>query len=177
MTTDLLDWHKEDQTVDPETEYEALLHGLSCTEGFGLFFAQCSPCRGEKIIQQVRQDLTKTIEILKLDAPIADGNIFKRIQQVLSEHPGTAVLFIRGLELSLLDWENLTTSLEWSNTINRDSWQGLPPVLINLNQQRERFRDTFNTRLVFLLPDKQMTQLVKQAPDFFDWRSGWLRFA
>jgi hypothetical protein len=177
MTTDLLDWHEEDQTVDPETEYEALLHGLSCTEGFGLFFAQCSPCRGERIIQQVRQDLTKTIEILNLDAPIADGNIFKRIQQVLSEHPGTAVLFIRGLELSLLDWENPKTSLEWSNTINRDSWQGLPPVLIHLNQQRERFRDTFNTRLVFLLPDEQMTQLVKQAPDFFDWRSGWLRFA
>jgi hypothetical protein len=50
-------------------------------------------------------------------------------------------------------------------------------VLIHLNQQRERFRDTFNTRLVFLLPDEQMTQLVKQAPDFFDWRSGWLRFA
>jgi hypothetical protein len=168
MSTDLLDWHDEDQTVDLGAEYEALLYGLRLTEGFGLFFAQCSPCGGEKIIERVRQDLTKSIEVLKLNAPVTDGNVFKRIQQFLADHPGTEVLFIQGLELSLIDNEE---------SQNRVGGNGVPPVLINLNQQREGFRDNFQQRLVFMLPDEQMTQLIKQAPDFFDWRSGCLSFA
>jgi hypothetical protein len=57
MTTDLLDWHEEDQSVDPEAEYRMLLNGLRRTEGFGLFFVQCSPFGGEQIIQRVRADL------------------------------------------------------------------------------------------------------------------------
>jgi len=69
MSTNLLDWHDEDQTLDPEAEYRMLLNGLRRTEGFGLFFAQCSPFAGEKIIQRVRQDLTQSIEVLKLNAP------------------------------------------------------------------------------------------------------------
>jgi hypothetical protein len=55
MTTDLLDWHEEDQSVDPEAEYRMLLNGLRRTEGFGLFFVQCSPFGGEQIIQRVRR--------------------------------------------------------------------------------------------------------------------------
>jgi hypothetical protein len=167
MSTDLLNWREEDQTVDPEAEYRMLFNGLLRTEGFGLFFAQCLPFGGEKIIQRVRQDLTdQSIAALNLDTPIADGNVFKRIQQFLSDHPGTEVLFIQGLELSLINDE----------AKNCVSWNEVPPVLINLNQQRERFRDSFQQRLVFLLPGEPMTQLIRQAPDFFDWRSGWLRF-
>jgi tetratricopeptide (TPR) repeat protein len=49
-------------------------------------------------------------------------------------------------------------------------------VLINLNQQRERFRDSFHTRLVFLLPIFAVKYLVHRAPDFFDWRSGVAQF-
>jgi hypothetical protein len=46
--TDLLDWHEEDQSIDPEAEYRMLLNGLRRTEGFGLFFVQCSPFGGDK---------------------------------------------------------------------------------------------------------------------------------
>jgi len=178
MSTNLLDWHDEDQTLDPEAEYRMLLNGLRRTEGFGLFFAQCSPFAGEKIIQRVRQDLTQSIEVLKLNAPIADGNVFKCIQRFLADHPDTGVLFIQGLELSLLDYEESKKRLGWSSEkIFSYSWHGVPPVLINLNQQRERFRDSFSTRFVFLLPVFAVKYLVHRAPDFFDWRSGIAQFA
>jgi hypothetical protein len=145
MTTDLLDWHEEDQSVDPEAEYRMLLNGLRRTEGFGLFFVQCSPFGGEQIIQRVRADLAEqTVAVLKLEAPIADGNVFKRIRDFLDTQPKTQVLFIQGLELSLLDYEESKKRLGWSSEkIFSYSWQGVPPVLINLNQQRERFRDSF----------------------------------
>jgi Flp pilus assembly protein TadD len=174
MTTDLLDWHEEDQSVDPEAEYRMLLNGLCRTEGFGLFFVQCSPFGGEQIIQWVRSDLVdQTISVLKLADPIEDGNVFKRIRDFLDTQPKTQVLFIQGLELSLLDYEESKKRLGWSSEkIFSYSWQGVPPVLINLNQQRERFRDSFHTRLVFLLPIFAIKYLVHRAPDFFDWRSG-----
>jgi tetratricopeptide (TPR) repeat protein len=178
MNTDLLDWHEEDQTVDPEAEYRMLLNGLRRTEGFGLFFVQCSPFGGEQIIQRMRADLAdEIISVLKLEAPIADGNVFKRIRDFLDTQPKTQVLFIQGLELSLLDYEESKKRLGWSSEkIFSYSWHGVPPVLINLNQQRERFRDSFHTRLVFLLPIFAFKYLVHRAPDFFDWRSGVAQF-
>jgi tetratricopeptide (TPR) repeat protein len=179
MTTNLLDWHEEDQSVDPEAEYRMLLNGLRRTKGFGLFFVQCSPFGGEQIIQRVQADLAdEMISVLKLEAPIADGNVFKRIHDFLDTQPKTQVLFIQGLELSLLDYEESKKRLGWSSEkIFSYSWQGVPPVLINLNQQRERFRDSFHTRLVFLLPIFAVKYLVHRAPDFFDWRSGVAQFA
>jgi tetratricopeptide (TPR) repeat protein len=177
--TNLLDWDEEDLAVDPEAEYRMLLNGLRRTEGFGLFFVQCSPFGGEQIIQRVREDLAnQTIAVLKLEAPIDDGNVFKRIRDFLDNQPKTQVLFIQGLELSLLDYEESKKRLGWSSKkIFSYSWHGVPPVLINLNQQRERFRDSFNTRLVFLLPIFAVKYLVHRAPDFFDWRSGIIRFS
>jgi hypothetical protein len=133
MTTDLLDWHEEDQTVDPEAEYRMLLNGLRRTKGFGLFFVQCSPFGGEQIIQRVRADLAdEMVAVLKLESSIEDGNVFKRIRDFLDTQPKTQVLFIQGLELSLLDYEESKKRLGWSSEkIFSYSWQGVPPVLIN----------------------------------------------
>jgi superkiller protein 3 len=47
----------------------------------------------------------------------------------------------------------------------------VPPVLINLNQQRERFRDDFKICFVFILPRFAVNYFIHRAPDFFDWRS------
>ncbi|MBE9141068.1 tetratricopeptide repeat protein [Nodosilinea sp. LEGE 07088] len=189
MTTDLLAWDENDQTLDPDAEYRMLLNGLRRTEGFGLFFVECSPFQGEKLIKRTRKDLRgKRVDVLKLEAPISDGNLFKRIKTFLDEREETLftrfqrfvgvsqqtdVLFIQGLELSLLDYEESKKRLGWSSEkIFSYSWHGVPPVLINLNQQRERFRDSFATRIVFLLPVFAVKYLVHRAPDFFDWRSG-----
>ena len=43
-------------------------------------------------------------------------------------------------------------------------------MLINLNQQRERFRDSFANCLAFLLPQYAIKYIIHCAPDFFDWR-------
>jgi tetratricopeptide (TPR) repeat protein len=187
--TDLLDWNEDDLTVDPEAEYRMLLNGLRRTEGFGLFFVQCSPFLGERIVQRIQQDLKgKRVHNLKLEEPILDGNMFKRIKTSIDTHEKTFwnrfrklmggsqhvdILFVQGLELSLLDYEESKKRLGWSSEkIFSYSWHGVPPVLINLNQQRERFRDSFRTAFVFLLPIFAVKYLVHRAPDFFDWRSG-----
>lgn len=174
MTTDLLAWDENDQAPDPDAEYRMLLNGLRRTEGFGLFFVQCSPFGGKQIIQRVREDLTaQPVEVLTLEEPLADGNVFKCIKHFLDDHADTQILFVQGLELSLLDYEESKKRLGWSSEkIFSYSWHGVPPVLINLNQQRERFRDSFAIRIVFLLPAFAVKYLVHRAPDFFDWRSG-----
>ncbi|HSM84042.1 MAG TPA: hypothetical protein VLS96_20295, partial [Nodosilinea sp.] len=68
MTTDLLAWDENDQTLDPDEEYRMLLNGLRRTEGFGLFFVQCSPFGGGQIIERVREDLAaQPVEVLTLE--------------------------------------------------------------------------------------------------------------
>jgi len=177
MNTDLLEWD-EDQTVDSEEEYQALLNGLKRSQGFGLYFVQCSPFSSGKLIERVQADLTdKTIKVLKFEQPIADGNVFKRVNAFLQEHPSD-VLFIQGLENSLAAAEETKKRLGWSSEkIEKLNWREVPLVLNNLNQQRERFRDSFpNTCLVFLLPQYAINYLAHRSPDFFDWRSGVSKF-
>jgi tetratricopeptide (TPR) repeat protein len=48
----------------------------------------------------------------------------------------------------------------------------VPPILNHLNQQRERFRDSFKICFVFLLRAFSINYFLHRAPDFFDWRSG-----
>lgn len=178
MKTDLLDWD-EDQTVDSEEEYQALLNGLKRSQGFGLYFVQCSPFSSGKLIERVQKDLTdQTVSVLKFEQPIADGNVFKRVNAFLREHPSD-VLFIQGLENSLAAAEETKKRLGWSwGKIEKLNWREVPLVLNNLNQQRERFRDSFSkTCLVFLLPQYAINYLVHRSPDFFDWRSGVFNYA
>ncbi len=177
MTANLLDWADELQT-SPDEEYQALLNGLRRAQGFGLYFVQCSLFSGGKLIERVQANLTeKTIGVLKFEHAIADGNVFRRISEFLSRHP-VEVLFIQGLENSLFDAEETKKRLAWSHEkASAYTWREVPPVLINLNQQRERFRDSFATCFVFLLPQYAINYIVHRAPDFFDWRSGKVNYA
>ncbi|MEM1290413.1 MAG: tetratricopeptide repeat protein [Cyanobacteria bacterium P01_H01_bin.162] len=193
MNTDLINWD-EDLAVDSEEEYQAILNGLKRSQGFSLYFVQCSPFSSENLIERIKADLSwpilarlkrllrlssqvsqlpeKKIGVLKFEHPIADGNVFKRINSFLQEHD-TDVLFIQGLENSLIGAEETRKRLGWNQEkIEKLNWREVSPVLNNLNQQRERFRDTFKTCFVFLLPQYAIDCLVQRAPDFFDWRSG-----
>lgn len=176
MTTSLPDW-EEDLVYDPEDEYQSLLRALRRTQGFGLLFVECSPAEGTRIIQRVRNDLTqKTMDVLTFDDPLKDSNVYQRVKQKLTENP-VDVLFIQGLEHSLYDYEDTKRHLGWSSKdIYSYSWKGVPPAMVNLNQQRENFRDSFNTCFVFLVPLFVIKYLIHRAPDFFDWRSGIFRF-
>jgi len=79
---------------------------------------------------------------------------------------------VKRLEYSLYEYEKEKKEIGWeSKDIYSYSCRGVPPVLINLNQRRERFRDDFKNCFVFILPRFAVDYLIKRAPDFFDWRS------
>jgi hypothetical protein len=77
----------------------------------------------------------------------------------------------------LYEYERCKILSGWnSQDIYSYSWKSVPPILNNLNQQRENFRDEFNICFVFLLPQFAIKYFIHRAPDFFDWRSGMFEF-
>ncbi|MCG8366130.1 MAG: tetratricopeptide repeat protein [Pseudanabaenales cyanobacterium] len=178
MPQSITDWD-QDLPKDPAEEYQALLRALRRTQGFGLLFVRCSPAEGERLIQRVREDLPeKQTGVLKFNQPISDGNFYKQVEMYLADKGSTNILFIQGLEHSLYDYEETKKRLSgWSSEDTYSySWKGVPRLLSNLNQQRERFRDSFNVSFVFLVPLFVVKYLIHRAPDFFDWRSGTFEF-
>ncbi|MGD1714057.1 hypothetical protein [Dapis sp. BLCC M172] len=166
---------EEDLPLTVEEEYEALVETIRFTEGFSLLFVECSPQQKTEIIKKIRLDIPQQkIEVLSLDKTVF--NFYNRVKELplLAE---IDILFVTGLEYSLSLYEEEMKERGWdSNEIISISRRGVPPVLVNLNQQRERFRDDFDICFVFLLPRFAMDYLIKRAPDFFDWRSGLFRF-
>jgi tetratricopeptide (TPR) repeat protein len=177
MSQSQANWDEE-IPYDPEAEYQALLRALRRKRGFGLFFVQCSPAEGEKIIQRVQTDLSqKRIEVLKLEESLEQGNLYERVETFLQARKNVEILFIQGLEYSLYDYEETKKRLGWSSEeIYSYSWKGVPRILSHLNQQRERFRDNFDCSFVFLVPLFVIKYFIQRAPDFFDWRSGMFWF-
>ncbi|MEM1172728.1 MAG: tetratricopeptide repeat protein, partial [Cyanobacteria bacterium P01_H01_bin.35] len=156
-------------------EYQDLLNVITFIEGFGLLFVECSPAQGTKIMEKVRQDiLEERVEVLRLDK--TTYNFYNRVKE-LPLLADIDILFVTGLEYSLYQYEeDMKERGLGNNEIISISKRGVPPVLINLNQQRERFRDDFDICFVFLLPRFALDYLIKRAPDFFDWRSGLFQF-
>jgi tetratricopeptide (TPR) repeat protein len=165
-----IDWDEDLPPATPEEEYRALVRTLKRTNGFRLLFVECVPAEGERLIAQVREDLSqKKIEVLSLDKSVYN---FYQIVEDLPKRDEINILFVTGLEYSLYEYEQEKRELGWkSEEIYSYSWRGVPPVLINLNQQRERFRDNFNICFVFILPRFAVNYFIERAPDFFDWRS------
>ena len=178
MNTDLFAW-EDAQIVDSAEEYQAILNGLRRSQDFALFFVRCSSLGGEYLIRRTTVDLKeKTIATLKFDSQVPSGNIFGEINEFLTFYNQVDVLFIRGAEKSLFDAQETKQRLGWiRGKIETYNWRHVPKVLINLNQQRERFRDCFNSILVFLLPQYAIEYIAHRSPDFFDWRSGTFHYS
>lgn len=176
MTISLADWD-EDIVYEPEEEYQAMFRAIQRTQGFGLIFLECASRQAKQVIDRVQKDITqKSVDVLAFQEPLKDGNVYKQVKQKLAQDP-VDVLFIQGLELSLYDYEDTKRHLGWSSEdIYAYSWKGVPPIMVNLNQQREDFRDSFNTCLIFVLPLFAIKYFIHRAPDFFDWRSGHFHF-
>lgn len=174
MKPDLTHWH-QDIATNQEEEYRSFLRALRRSQGFGLLFVRCSPAEGGRLIERVRGDLPqKSIEVLTLEEPVE--KFYQRVE-ALPNREQIDILFVEGLELSFYEYEERKRQEGWdSKDIYSYSWKGVPPVLVNLNQQRERFRDNFRFVLVFLLPTFGIDYFIQRAPDFFDWRSGLFEF-
>ncbi len=174
MPLKLTDWD-DDLPIDKDEEYQAFIRTLQFTEGFELLFVRCSPAGGKLLITKVKEDINnKNIEVLQLDKSI--NNLYEIINN-LANKDQINILFITGLEFSLYEYEECKKLAGWSSKETYSySWEGVPPVLINLNQQRERFRDNLKMCFVFLLPQFAIKYFIQRAPDFFDWRSGLFNF-
>ncbi|MDJ0676210.1 MAG: tetratricopeptide repeat protein [Calothrix sp. MO_167.B42] len=182
MNLQLTDWD-QDLPPEPEEEYQALVRTLQWTDGFGLLFVRCSPRKGEELITKVQGEIKdKNIQVLRLQEPV--DNLYQRIEQLvvrlrspLENRDKIDILFITGLESSFYAYEESKRLVNWlSKDVYSYSWKSVPPVLMNLNQQRERFKDNFNICFVFLLPLFGIKYFIQRAPDFFDWRSGSFEF-
>ncbi|MGJ5634295.1 tetratricopeptide repeat protein, partial [Nostoc sp. CALU 1950] len=174
MVLKLTNWDNN-FAVKGDEEYQALVRTLNFIEGFGLLFVRCSPAEGERIITKVKEDIKdKSIEVLRLDKSV--NNLYEIIEK-LNNKESINFLFVTGLHSSFYEYEECKILNGWnSKDIYSYSWKGVPPVLINLNQQRESFRDNFNICFVFLLPQFAIKYFIQRAPDFFDWRSGMFEF-
>src|SRR4028119_1690903 len=170
MTAEIIDWDADLPPAEPEEEYQTMVRTLKRTDGFQLLFVECSPAVGERLIAKVQADVPqKKIEVLSLDESVYN---FYNIIEDLPERDAINILFVKGLEYSLYEYEKEKKEIGWeSKDIYSYSWRGVPPVLINLNQQRERFRDDFKMCFVFILPRFAVNYFIQRAPDFFDWRS------
>ena len=176
MKPEATDWDEDLPPAEPEEEYRDLVRTLKRTKGFSLLFVECSPAQGERWIARVKTDIPQQkIEVLRLKESVYD---FYNLIEELPNRDRINVLFVQGLEYSLYEYEQEKKELGWeSKDIYSYSWRGVPPVLINLNQQRERFRDNFKICFVFLLPKFAIDYFIQRAPDFFDWRSGLLKLS
>ncbi|MBW4448065.1 MAG: tetratricopeptide repeat protein [Spirirestis rafaelensis WJT71-NPBG6] len=174
MALELTKWD-QDLPSQGDEEYQALVRTLNFTEGFGLLFVRCSPAEGEQLITKIKEDIVnKNIEVIRLEQAV--NNLYEIIDK-LDNKKEINILFITGLEHSFYKYEECKRFAGW-DSIDRYSysWKAVPPVLINLNQQRERFKDNFNICFVFLLPIFAIKYFIQRAPDFFDWRSGLFEF-
>ena len=104
MTSESIDWD-EDLPADPEEEYQTFIRTLERTEGFRLLFVRCTPAEGEQLIARVQEELPqKTIEVLRLDAPI--DNLYTIVER-LPNREQINILFIQGLEHSFYEFKPL----------------------------------------------------------------------
>ena len=174
MPLKLSDWD-HDLPIAEDEEYQAFIRTLQFIEGFGILFVRCSPAGGEQLISKVKADIhDKNIEVIKLDKDVT--NLYEIVDK-LDHKNQINILFITGLESALYKYEEAKTLAGWSSKeTHHYSWEGVPPILININQQRERFRDSFNICFIFLLPQFAIKYFIHRAPDFFDWRSGLFDF-
>jgi tetratricopeptide (TPR) repeat protein len=162
---------KESNIKPDEAEiYRALLRHLRRRQGFGLLFVRCSPAQGQRVIEQIEEDLPqKKIATLFLDREI--DNLYQLIEEK-STLAQIDILFIAGIEKSFVNYIKPGIGGQ-GDYYKLDT---VPPLLGHLNLQRERFRDNFNFCLVFLVPLFGLKYLVRRSPDFYDWRSGVFEF-
>jgi tetratricopeptide (TPR) repeat protein len=177
MSATTIDWD-QDVEISKEESYQSLRNALNRNQGFGLYFVRSSPVQTQTIIEDIKRDLpNKEIGVLPLIDEV--DNLFNLIAN-LPDYQNLNVLFISGLELSLLRYEERESEglfLSSQSAVYGGTWAGVPRILGHLNLSRERFREHFSFSIVFCLPEFALRYFIRRAPDFFDWRSGVYEFS
>ncbi|MDY6939206.1 MAG: tetratricopeptide repeat protein [Cyanobacteriota bacterium] len=174
-------WENEFENFDcqnPETAevLNDLLRALRRKKGFGLFFIQCNPAQGTRVIAAIRKRFPqkRLVEFeLNRQSETLYGELLEHYQGEKFE-----IACVTGVEQALYAYEDTKRLAGWSSQeIYNYSWKGLPPLLGHLNRQREAFEANLPIALIFLVPSFAIDYFVQRAPDFFDWRSGFFKFS
>jgi hypothetical protein len=151
MSATTIDWD-QDVEISKEESYQSLQNALSRNQGFGLYFVRSSPIQTHTIIEDIQRDLpNKNIGILLLTNEV--DNLFNLITN-FPDYQNLNILFISGLELSLLRYEERESEglfLSSQSAVYGGTWAGVPRILGHLNLSRERFREYFPLSIVFQL--------------------------
>ncbi|MEM9245716.1 MAG: hypothetical protein AAGA67_08260 [Cyanobacteria bacterium P01_F01_bin.153] len=161
------DWDDSEGPSEEET-YQALRRSVERTTGFGLKFVQCTPSAGAELRERLRQDLAgKVVQELVLDKPV--HKLFDLIAEKIEREGKPDVLCVVGLEYSLVDDIKPGDGGGEGDYYNPGS---TPRILAHLNQNREKFRDSFPFNSIFFLPKFAQKYFIRRAADFVDWGSG-----
>jgi tetratricopeptide (TPR) repeat protein len=157
-------------------EYQALVRALRRKRGFGLFFVQASPAKGQKVLASLRRDLPQK-QIVETALERTDEQLFEKLE-VIWEKEKVDIFWIEGLEQPLLEYEDMQRLAGWNEQdLMTYSWKDVPPILAHLNLSRERFEARFDCAVVFVVPLFVVKYLLRRAGDFFDWKSGFFGFS
>ena len=149
---------------DFSEEYQALVNSLRCKHGFGLHFVETAPNLFPEIIKEIKEDLLQQ-KVVELSLDKEASSLYSSVQKILADHRQVDILLIYGLEEAIFAYEDVKKLAGWSqDQIRNYSWEGVAPVLVNINQQRERFRDNLPIKFVFLVRHFTINYLI--APDF-----------
>ncbi len=165
------------ESAEPNTaqEYRALVRALRRKKGFGLFFVQASPAKGQEILTDLRRDLAGK-RVAEVTIGRTDDRLFDRLEALWEREP-VDIFWIEGLEQSLLGYEDMQRLAGWDEQdLMTYSWKDVPPILSHFNLGRERFEARFDCTLVFVVPLFVVKYLLRRAGDFFDWKSGFFEF-
>ncbi len=156
--------------AEPEEQYQAFVTTLQETEGFRLLFVRCSQVTGEELITSVQNDIPQAkIEVLRLSQPI--DNLSVVVNSTLNQEQ-CKILLVIGLEKSFIEYIKLGNGGEGEYY----QFETAPPLLEDLNQQVDKFRENFPLCLVFLLPLFGIKSVRHHALNWFNENSGVFEF-
>jgi len=145
-------------SITDQPELPRLLRALRRNRGSAIFFARCNTrVLRDRLMATAREQLDKPVVVVHIVAD-PEEQIDAQIQRAIAGS-ADSVVFVVDLELYL-------SALD----VSRQQW-----VLEELNWRRGAF-ERLGRSLVFWLPDFALNLLAREAPDFFDWRSGVYEF-
>jgi len=177
-------WERENPTRfedfdgwNPETAevLNDLLRALRRKKGFSLFFVQCSPARGKRVMQAIRERFPQK-RLVQFELNRQSETLYWDLKERYQEE-AFEVACVTGVEQAMYSYEDTKRLAGWSSKeIYNYSWKGVPPLLSHLNLGREVFEANLPIVLIFFVPNFAINYFVQRAPDFFDWRSGFFKF-
>ena len=134
-----------------------------------LLFFFSSRRRHTRLVSDWSSDVCSSDLVQTLDLVQPEHKLFDLIESQIKAGGQPDVLCVVGLEYSLVD------DIEPGDGGGQGDYYNpgtTPRILAHLNQNREKFRDSFPFVTIFFLPKFAQKYFTRRASDFVDWGSG-----